>query len=280
MRLYARWLATAVPCRQRAAQSSLWSHNRGVTAATVGRGRSRGCRLSHAYQRGPPSYLGWRKDTYSIVFRVHLAPNASICLLARDGHTMPSMSSTVAVVETHQRGDRCHGGPRSVKGESPFACISEGEPPSRLGWRKDTSSIVFIVRFVPIASIRYARWLATAVPCRQRAAQSPLWSHNARATPATVGRSHSRRRRPSHLHQYRLYSTLGPYNLDMLAGSRRPYLAVSEQHSRRCVVKMAGQPPPRWAAVAQGGVALRMHIMRRSNPLALFGAKTLTVSSL
>ena len=142
MRLYARWLATAVPCRQRAAQSSLWSHNRGVTAATVGRGRSRGCRLSHAYQRGPPSYLGWRKDTYSIVFRVHLAPNAS-----------------------------------------------------------------------------------------------------------------------------------------MLACSRRPYHAVNEQHSRRCGVITVVRPLPRWTAVAQGGVALRMHI-REGHPLALVGAKILIVSSL
>ena len=44
--------------------------------------------------------------------------------------------------------------------------------------------------------------------------------------------------------------------------------------------RRAGQPPPRWAAVAQRGVALRMHIMRRSHPLALFGAKTLIASSL
>ena len=145
----------------------------------------------------PASRLGWHKDTYSIVFIVHLVPNASICSLARDGRTMPSASSTVVVVESQPRRDRCHGWPWSLKGVSPFACISEGEPPSRLGWRKDTSSIVFIVRFVPIASIRYARWLATAVPCRQRAAQSPLWSHNGGATAAsaTVGRGTEGERR-------------------------------------------------------------------------------------
>ena len=43
---YACGLAMAIPCRQRAAQSPLWSHNRGVTAAMVGRGRSRGSRPS------------------------------------------------------------------------------------------------------------------------------------------------------------------------------------------------------------------------------------------
>ena len=38
----------------------------------------------------------------------------------------------------------------------------------------------------------------------------------------------------------------------MLAGSRRPYHAVSEQRSRRCGVTTTGQPPLRWATVAQG----------------------------
>ena len=50
----------------------------------------------------------------------------SICLLARDGRTTPSASSTVTVVELQRRGDRCHDGPRSLKGESPFVCVSEG----------------------------------------------------------------------------------------------------------------------------------------------------------
>ena len=37
-----------------------------------------------------------------------------------------------------------------------------------------------------------------------------------------------------------------------IAGSRPPYYAVSEQHSRRCGVTTAGQPSPLWAVVAQG----------------------------
>ena len=39
---------------------------------------------------------------------------------------MPSTSSTVAVVESRPRGDRTHGGPRSLNGESPCVCISVG----------------------------------------------------------------------------------------------------------------------------------------------------------
>ena len=123
--LYACWLATAVPCRQRTAQSPLWSHNGAATAATVGRGRSRESRPSHAYHRvESPSRLVWREDTYSIVLTVRSAHIASICLLARDGRTMPSAISTVTVVESQWWGDRRLGGPRSLKGESPFVCIS------------------------------------------------------------------------------------------------------------------------------------------------------------
>ena len=127
--IYACWLATTVPCRQRAAQSPLWSHKSGVTASTVGRGHSRGSRPSYAYHRvESPSCLVWRKDNSStgIVFIVRLAHTASICSLARDGRTMPSASSTVAFVESQRRGDRRHGGQRSLKGESPFVCISYG----------------------------------------------------------------------------------------------------------------------------------------------------------
>ena len=127
LRLYACWLATAVPRRQRAAQSPLWSYNGGATAATMGRGRSRESHPSYAYQKAePPTRPVWRKYTSSIVFIVHLAHDASICSLARDGRTTPSASSTASVVESQRRGDRGHGGQRSLTGESPFGCISEG----------------------------------------------------------------------------------------------------------------------------------------------------------
>ena len=138
----------------------------------------------------------------------------------------------------------------------------------------------------------YACWFTTAVSCRQRASQSPLWSHNREVTAATVGRGRSRGSHSSYAYQraeppsrpvwrkYRLYCTPGPFSVHMLAGSRRSYHAVSEQHSLRCGVTTAGRPWPRWAAVAHGGVALRMHIRGGSHPPALFGAKILLVSSL
>ena len=143
---------------------------------------------------------------------------------------------------------------------------------------------------------RFACWLATAVPRRQRAAQSPLWSYNGGATAATMGRGRSRESHPSYAYQraepptrhvWRKYTSsivfivhLAHDASNMLAGSRRSYHAVSEQHSLRCGVTTAGRSRPRWAAVAHGGVALRMHIRGGSHPLALFGAKILLVSSL
>ena len=87
-----------------------------------------------------------------IVFIVRLARNASICPLARDGRTMPSASNSRSCGVT-TAGRRCHRGQRSLKGESPFECISEGEPRSRLVWRKDTSSIVLVVRLAHNAAI-------------------------------------------------------------------------------------------------------------------------------
>ena len=148
-----------------------------------------------------------------------MAHTTFTCLLAHDGHTMPSTSSTIAVVESQQRGDRGHGGPRSLKGQSPFVCISQGGAAlsSCLVQKKPLESS-FTLRL-------YACWLTTAVPCRQ-------------------------------------------------------YHAVSEKHSCRCGVTTAGRPRPRWAAVTRGEVTLRTHIRGRSRPLALFGAKTLLVSSL
>ena len=109
------WLATAVPCRQRAAQSRLRSHKGGVTAATVGSGRSRRSHPSYAYQRAPSPAV-WLKYTSGIVFSS----------LARDSRTTPSERRAVAVVESQGWDDHCHGGQRSLKGESPFLCISDG----------------------------------------------------------------------------------------------------------------------------------------------------------
>ena len=211
-RRYACGLALAVPCRQRAAQSPLWSPYRGATAAMVGRGHSRGSHPPYAYQRAePPSRPVWRKNTSSIAIYVRLDHNASICSLARDARTTPSVSNTVAVVESQRRGDRGHGGPRSLKGESPFVCISEG---GATLFALFSLKIPF-VKILLVSSLSYvwpitrpyACWLATAVPGRLRAAQSPLWSYNGGASAATVGRGRSRGSRPSHAY---------------LAGSRRP----------------------------------------------------------
>ena len=146
----------------------------------------------NAYQRvEPPSRPVWRKDNPSITSSVRLAHNASIRLLARDGRTMPSASSTVAVVDSQRRGDRGHGGPRSLKGESPFVCISEGGAalsPCSAQNKPLESSLPYAWPTLRL----HACWLTTAIPCRQRAAPSPLWSHNSGATAATVGRGRSR----------------------------------------------------------------------------------------
>ena len=121
----------------------------------------------------PPSRLVWRKDTYSIVFIVRLAHTTSICLLARDGRTMPSANSTVTDVESQRRGNRRHCGPRAFKGESPFVCLSWGGVTLSpcLAQRHLLYRLYSTLDPIPRP---YARWLATAVPCRQRAAQSPL----------------------------------------------------------------------------------------------------------
>ena len=93
-----------------------------------------------------------------------------------------------AVSEQHSR--RCgvttagrllpHGRSRSLKGESPFVRISEG------GAALSTFSIAVQYAW-PIARL-YSRWLATAVRCRHRAAQSPLRSHYNEATASMVSR--------------------------------------------------------------------------------------------
>ena len=72
---------------------------------------------------------------------------------------------------------------------------------------------------------------------------------------------------------YRLYGTLDPQRVYMLAGSRWPYHAVSEQHSRRCGVRTAEQLP-RWAAFAQRGVAYPFHFIGLGRLLALLAQET------
>ena len=54
-----------------------------------------------------------------IVFITCLAHNASMCLLARDGRTMPSANSAVVVVESQRRGNRRYVGPPLLKGVAP-----------------------------------------------------------------------------------------------------------------------------------------------------------------
>ena len=81
----------------------------------------------HIRGEGRPLALFGAKETSIIIFAVHLAHTTSICVLVDDGRTMPSANNTAAVVESQPRGFRGHGGPRWLKGESPFGCISEGE---------------------------------------------------------------------------------------------------------------------------------------------------------
>ena len=66
---------------------------------------------------------------------------------------MPSANNTVAVVESQRRGNRHHGGRRSLKGSRPSYAYHRVESPYRLVWRKDTSRVVFIVRLALTASI-------------------------------------------------------------------------------------------------------------------------------
>ena len=84
-----------------------------------------------------PSCLAWRKDTYSIVFMVRSAHTASICSLARDGRTMPSASSKVAVVEAQRPSNR----------RPPWAAVAQGGVALRMH-----ISIVFTVRLAHTAS--------------------------------------------------------------------------------------------------------------------------------
>ena len=90
----------------------------------------------------------------------------------------------------------------------------------------------------------------------------------------TVGGCRSNGSRPFHAYQYSIYRSLGPSHVYMLTGSRWPYYAVSQQLSRRCRVTTAGQPPPRLLAVAQGRVALYLHVIGWIAFLALLAQET------
>ena len=107
-----------------------------------------------------------------------------------------------------------------------------------------------------MSSRLYAYWLVTAVPRLLREAQSSLRSHNGGATAPTLGGGPVSGGRPSYAcHRvdspprrgWRKYTSsivvvvrLAHTASYMLARSRRPFHAVSEQHSRRCGVKTAG----------------------------------------
>ena len=143
MRLYARWPTTAVPCRQRTAQSPLWSHNGGATAATVGSGRSRGSRSSNSYQRmEPPSQL--------LVSPLQYAWPITPLYARWLATAVPCHHSTAVVVESQQRGNRRHGG--CSRGSRSSYAYHRVESRSRFVWRKDTS-IVFIERLAHTAFI-------------------------------------------------------------------------------------------------------------------------------
>ena len=148
-------------CRQRAAQSLLWCHNIGGTEATVGGGLSRGVAL--------------RMDI-SIIIMVCFADNASTCSLNRDSRVMRSARSTVAVVASRRRGGCRHGRERSIRVSHRSHAYSGKELMSLHVWRNGTYTIVFVECLAHNTATGYARWFVTAVPCRQRVAQSPLWS--------------------------------------------------------------------------------------------------------
>ena len=74
-----------------------------------------------------------------IVFIVCLALTAFICSLAHEGRTMLLANSSVAVVASQRRGNHHHGWWRSLKGESPFPCMSYGGFHFSPCWRKEQS---------------------------------------------------------------------------------------------------------------------------------------------
>ena len=110
-----------------------------------------------------------------IIFMVFLADDASTCSLKGDSRAMPSARSTVTVVASRRRGDCRHGGERSIRVSRRSYVYGREALMSLHVWSNGTYTIVFVECFAHTTATAYARWLATAVPCRRRAAQSPLW---------------------------------------------------------------------------------------------------------
>ena len=132
----------------------------------------------------------------SIIFMVCFADNPSTCSLDRDSREMPSARSTVAVVASRRRGDCRHGGERSIRVSHPSYAYSRKELMCLHFWCNGTYTIVFVECLVHSAATVYARWFATAVTCRQRAAPSPLWRYKGGVAIATVGGGRSKGESP------------------------------------------------------------------------------------
>ena len=132
----------------------------------------------------------------SIIFMVCFADNPSTCSLDRDSREMPSARSTVAVVASRRRGDCRHGGERSIRVSHPSYASSRKELMCLHFWCNGTYTIVFVECLVHSAATVYARWFATAVTCRQRAAPSPLWRYKGGVAIATVGGGRSKGESP------------------------------------------------------------------------------------
>ena len=112
----------------------------------------------------------------SIILMLCFADNASTCSQSRDGRVMPSARNIVSVVASRRRGDCRHGGERSIRVSHPSYAYGRKELMSLHVWRNGTYTIVFVECLAHNTATVYARWFATAMSCRQRAAQSPLWS--------------------------------------------------------------------------------------------------------
>ena len=110
-----------------------------------------------------------------IIFMVFLADDASTRLLNGDSRAMPSARSTVTVVASRRRGDCRHGGERSIRVSHPSYAYSREALMSLHVWSNGTYTIVFVECLAHNTATVYARWFATAVLCRRRVAQSPLW---------------------------------------------------------------------------------------------------------
>ena len=122
------WRAMAVPLCQR--ESPLRSHGECARVASPPPHPNTHTKWQSIHCArlliGPLMHVGMQHSINGCRLISETDVGTSICLRARDGRTMPSASSTVAVVESQPRGDRRHSRRRSLQGESPFVCISEG----------------------------------------------------------------------------------------------------------------------------------------------------------